>query len=135
MRHPEPSLFGQQAAFLLQLAPTFDHASSLGRELTDEARERHQHDGTIERYIRKGKGGIFQDTQAKHGMSPMAVAQMLAQRYPEFFKQWQARIGNSPAQTLRELVERVPGSRMSEPSRTFVLAFLAASRTMLQNAL
>jgi hypothetical protein len=90
---------GQQAAFFLQLAPTFDHASSLGRELTDETRERHLFEGTIERYIRKGKGGIFEHAEAKHGMSPMALAQMLARRYPEFF------------QTLADAGEQFAGSR------------------------
>lgn len=44
----------------VQLAPTFDHASSLGRELTDEARERYLTECRIENYIRKARGGIFQ---------------------------------------------------------------------------
>lgn len=64
--------------FTFQLAPTFDHGSSLGRELTDEARERHLREGTMERYIHKGRGGIFEHAQAKHGMSPMALARVLA---------------------------------------------------------
>jgi hypothetical protein len=117
------------------LAPTFDHASSLGRELTDEARKRHLHDGTVERYIWKGRGGIFEHAQAKHGMSPMALAKMVAQRYPEFFRPWQTRVANLPADTLRDLVGRVPGARMSKTSRTFVLAFLEISRKMLGHAL
>ena len=50
---------GQQATFSMQVAPTFDHASSLGRELSDEVRERLLREKTMERYILKGRGGIF----------------------------------------------------------------------------
>ena len=126
---------GSKGTFLLQLAPTFDHASSLGRELTDEARERYLNDGTVERYIRRGRGGIFEHAQAKHGMSPIALATMLAQRYPEFFRPWQTRVANLEADALRDLVGRVPGARMSQTSRTFVLAFLEISRKLLGHAL
>lgn len=83
---------GKQPSFVMQLAPTFDHASSLGRELTDETRKRHLEENTVERYIRKGRGGIFEHQQAKHGMSPMALADMLAHRYPELCKPWHLRV-------------------------------------------
>ncbi|MBE2283208.1 MAG: HipA domain-containing protein [Prosthecobacter sp.] len=126
---------GQPVTFELELAPTFDHASSLGRELTDETRERHLQEGTIDRYLIKGRGGIFADPQAKRGLSPMALAQMLAERYPKFFKPWQARVSDLDDEALEEIVERVPGERISHAGRRFTLAFLAASRKMIQNAL
>jgi hypothetical protein len=42
---------------------------------------------------------------------------------------------NLQADTLRDLVGRVPGARMSKASRTFVLAFLEISRKLLEHAL
>jgi hypothetical protein len=129
------SAAGQTPGFGVQLAPTFDHASSLGRELTDEARERYLNEATTERYILKGRGGIFGDAKARHGLSPMAVAQMLAQRYPLFFKPWQTRVGELSDEALREIVERVPDERISPAGRRFTLAFLAASRKLLHEAL
>jgi len=125
---------GQQANFSLQLAPTFDHASSLGRELTDEARLRHLQEGSIERYIHKGRGGIFENSQAKHGMSPMALARMLAQCYPKFFKSWQTRVRKLPEADWVALLNHVPCERISEPGRAFALAFLSSSRRLLQAA-
>ena len=119
-------------SFSLKLAPTFDHASSLGRELTDEGRERYLRDGAVERYIRRGKGGIFEHGHAKHGMSPLAVAQMLAQRYPEFFRPWQTRVANLWEATLSDLLQRVPGDRITQLGRDFSLAFLLVSRKLLQ---
>lgn len=126
------ALPGQEPGFKLQLAPTFDHASSLGRELTDEARERHLHEGAIERYIGKGKGGIFGHALAKHGLSPMAVAQMLAERYPQFFKPWQTRVNELSADAMHDLLLRVPDARISAAGRSFALAFLAASRKLIK---
>ena len=65
----------------------------------------------------------------------MALATMLAQRYPEFFRPWQTRVANLEADALRDLVWRVPAARMSKPSRAFALAFLEISRKLIGHAL
>ncbi|MDL5047509.1 HipA domain-containing protein [Oscillatoria amoena NRMC-F 0135] len=122
---------GQQEGFVVELAPTFDHASSLGRELTDEARERHLREATVERYILKGKSAIFANAQAKHGLSPIAVAGMLAERYPRFFSPWQNRVRELSETVIQELVYSIPNSHISMTGRSFVLAFLAASRKLI----
>ncbi len=126
---------GRPATFALQLAPTFDHASALGRELTDDARQRHLDGGTIERYILKGRGGIFADAAARHGLSPMALARMLAQHYPEFFRPWQVRASNLADDFFRDLLLRVPDERISETARNFAAALLANSRRLLREEL
>lgn len=114
-----------------QLAPTFDHASSLGRELTDEARVRHLREGSLERYIHKGKGGIFENGAARAGMSPIALAQVLADRYPEFFGPWRSRIEALSLDAVRDVVWRIPDQRISESGREFALSFLTTSRKLL----
>ncbi len=116
---------------IMELAPTFDHASSLGRELTDDARERHLGEKSIERYSLKGKGGIFEHATAARGMSPMALAQTLAVRYPEFFKPWQTRVEELDENSLLNLVERIPPSRMSPLAKSFALALLATNKHLL----
>lgn len=126
---------GRPASFALQLAPTFDHASALGRELTDDARQRHLDGGTIERYILKGRGGIFADAAARHGLSPMALARMLAQHYPEFFRPWQARATNLADDFYCDLLARVPDERISPTARDFAAALVANSRRLLREAL
>jgi len=120
-----------KATLTLQLAPTFDHASSLGRELTDEARERHLREGTIAKYIGKGRGGIFESPGDKRGMSPLAVAQMIAARYPEFFKPWQTRVNELREEDLAGLLAQIPDECISESGRSFALAFLSTSRKLI----
>jgi len=120
-----------KATLTLQLAPTFDHASSLGRELTDEARERHLREGTIAKYIGKGRGGIFESPGDKRGMSPLAVAQMIAARYPEFFKPWQTRVNELREEDLAGLLAQIPDECISESGRSFALAFLSTGRKLI----
>jgi len=126
---------GQHFAVMLQLAPTFDHASSLGRELTDDARMRYLDGDSIERYIRRARGGIYENAQAKNGMSPIALAEMLAQRYPKFFKPWQTRVSNLQDAQLRDLLDKVPDSRISQVGRNFALSMLSTTRKLIQEAL
>ena len=96
--------------------------------------ERHLRERTMERYIRKGRGGIFENAQSKHGMSPLALARMAAQSYPDFFKPWQTRIADLPEAALVDLLRRVPDARISAAGREFALSLLAASRKMILEA-
>jgi len=118
------------------LAPTFDHASSLGRELLDEARTRLASDPiALRRYIRKGTGGIFRDADAKKGMAPIELAEKVGQRYPQLFEPWKKRIEELPADFAQPLLAEIPGSHMSDSAREFVLAFLSESRKMVTSIL
>jgi hypothetical protein len=119
----------------VELAPTFDHASSLGRELTDDRRERYLREQTIGRYVRKARGGIFRDAHAKHGLSPIALAQMLADRYPQLFKPWQKRVAGLPQAKLHDLFESIPDDRISPLARSFALAFLSVNQQKLVDLL
>lgn len=41
------------------LAPSFDHASALGREISDEIRARRLKEGSVGAYAERGRGGIY----------------------------------------------------------------------------
>lgn len=122
--------------FKIELAPTFDHASSLGRELLDEARERMLADPmALKRYIRNGKGGIFRDADAKKGLSPIALAELIARDYPEFYEPWSKRIAELPEDFAEPLLARIPEAMMSSAARRFALAFLSESRKLIVSPL
>lgn len=55
---------------LLEVAPSFDHASSLGRELADTRRADILHRNGIGQYARKGNGGIYLKTTDGKGPIP-----------------------------------------------------------------
>ncbi len=115
----------------LQVAPSFDHASSLGRELLDEERERRLKERTVLNYIQKGRGGIFGNVSDKHGLSPLAAALLARQRYPKLFVRWWQRLEALEELRMRQIVEQVPHDWMSAAAREFALAFLCASRREL----
>lgn len=114
------------------LAPTFDHASSLGRELLDDSRLRMLSDpSALKRYIRKGTGGIFEHERARKGLSPIALMELIAGSYPDLVRPWKKRVASLPEDFAAPLLAGVPESCMSQASRKFVLAFLAESRKMI----
>ncbi len=118
------------------LAPTFDHGSSLGRELLDDRARAMLNDPlSITRYIRKATGGIFKDDQARKGLSPLALVELIANNYPKLVKPWQSRIVALPEDFAKPCLEGIPPSCMSQTSQEFVLAFLAESRRMLTSLL
>lgn len=115
-----------------RLAPTFDHGSSLGRELLDEKRQMIlDQPGGVRRYIRKGTGGIFRDRDQKKGLAPMALAELVAAEYPDLFKPWQKRIVDLESGFAASIVERVPAACMSATSKRFVLALLDEARSLI----
>lgn len=118
--------------FQVSLAPTFDHGSSLGRELLGErARQLLADREGIKRYIRKATGGIFRDAEAAKGLAPMALVELIAQSYPSLYKPWRERIASMPEHGVLPLMEAIPRSCMSAASRDFVLAFLRETRSMI----
>lgn len=118
---------------IIGLAPTFDHASSLGRELTDEARARHSKEQTIERYTLRARGGIFENADSSRGMSPMSLAALLAVRYPQFFKPWQTSVKDLNPDDFKMLIERIPSDRISLQGKEFALALLSKNTELLLN--
>ena len=122
--------------FRVTLAPTFDHGSSLGRELLDDRAKMLLADPkSIQHYIRKATGGIFENEQARKGLSPIALAEMLAAEYPDLVKPWINRIAALPDDFAVPLLKEIPASCMSQPSQEFVLAFLSESRKMITSIL
>ena len=126
----------EQARLRLQLsiAPTFDHGSSLGRELLEErAQQLLQDPNQLRRYIRKARGGIFENSDEAHGMSPLALLELIAITYPAFFKPWQERVKGLPPAFAQPLLDQISDSIMSPTSKQFTLAFLAETRKFISD--
>jgi hypothetical protein len=127
---------GEPMRFRVALAPTFDHGSSLGRELLDDrARLLLADPKGVQRYIRKATGGIFENAQASKGLSPMALVELIAAAYPELVRPWNNRIAALPEDFASPLLARIPESCMTQTSREFVLAFLSESRKIITSIL
>ncbi len=107
------------------LAPSFDHGSSLGRELPDRKRTARLGEGTVGRYAEKGRGGIYWSTGGRYGPSPLDLVRHAASRYPALFQKPIRRVTALSGDSLTAVVRRVPADWMSRPARDFAATLLA----------
>jgi len=113
------------------LAPTFDHASSLGRNAPAEERGRRLRDGSVGAYARRGKGGIFLVPSDRHGANPLDLVRHAAPSMPETFQPWLSRVRTLPTDEIRGIIEAVPEGLMDPIAKRFALAFVEYTRTQL----
>jgi hypothetical protein len=110
------------------VAPTFDHASSLGRELLDEsegkARKQILRQHRIGNYAEKAPGAIYWDKQDKRGLSPLELVRRGAALHPDLFKPGMVKLAKLERALLEKIVERVPTDWMSPLAREFAVALM-----------
>ena len=114
------------------VAPTFDHASSLGRELRDERRATYLNDGRVGWYVERGRGGVYWSEDEPHGPSPLELVRRALRSYPEFFRSALRRLERIDCGAFGRLVGRVPEGWMTHPSREFAAALVSYSYQQLK---
>jgi hypothetical protein len=128
-KHTEGGWFGL-------LAPTFDHASSLGRELVDDSpgrcRRRLLTEGRLAQYAEKAPGAIFWRVDDKHGLSPLELVRRASVLYPELFGPALQALEKLDSAQLREIVRRVPADWMSELARDFAVGLMGYTLEQLR---
>lgn len=117
------------------LAPTFDHASSLGRELTDERRlrildtkDRRQ---TIDHYATKARSALYMDPTDTKPLSPIAAFLVAARAHRSAGRFWLDRLASITDDDVAKIVMRVPPTVMSSTAKDFCLALLSANKATL----
>lgn len=110
------------------VAPTFDHASSLGRELLDggegKSRKRILEQRRIGQYAEKAPGAIFWDKNDRRGVSPLELIRRAAPLHPDLFKSGLAKLAKLERPLLEGIVERVPRDWMTPLAREFAVALM-----------
>jgi hypothetical protein len=115
----------------LRLAPSFDHASSLGRELRDERRQALLAGNRIDDYARHGRGGIYWRKTDAHGANPIQLVEVLVRQFPDYFRPALESVAQTPTPRLLGVVDQVPEWRMSPPAKQFAKALLAHTHGIL----
>lgn len=106
------------------VAPSFDHASSLGRELLDARRERLLDEDRIGRYAERGRGGIYWSNDERRGPSPLELVRRASRTDPELLQPALARLQTLSEHSIRDMIDRVPAACMGSPARRFALALM-----------
>lgn len=116
------------------LAPSYDHAASLGRNESDEVREKRLHTKdsgqSVERYVQKAKSQ-FIDLETKKRLKTMQAFTLYGAFFPVAALAWLDRLRVVPKEAFRGIIDRVPASRMSEISKEFAYRIILANREEL----
>jgi len=114
-----------------QAAPSFDHASSLGRELLDERRAELLSEGRVGSYVGKGRGGIFRDSDQRHGENPLRLVQVAARAYPSYFRPALEQVAALNPERIKSILAALPQERTSMLAKEFAVAMIFSARTSL----
>ncbi|MGZ5003926.1 MAG: hypothetical protein ACXWG7_00220 [Chthoniobacterales bacterium] len=107
------------------IAPTFDHASSLGRELRDEKRLAFLENRRVGDYVYRGSGGIYWKETDPKGENPLRLCLRAATVHRSYFQPWLDRVKQIKKEELELLVTRVPPDWMSEIAKRFAVAMMS----------
>lgn len=116
------------------LSPTFDHASSLGRELRDEKRASRLRDGSVGAYSEKGRGALFWASFGRYGPSPLNLVRRAAEEHPALFRPPLSRV-REHRKSLAGFVRRVPDDWMSPTAKDFAAALMDYNAGQLEQCL
>ena len=112
----------------MHVSPSFDHASSLGRELLDERRERILSSNDVLSYLEKGHGGVFVDGAHARAPSPLRLAQLLCRWQPRLARTWFDRLNSVSDTEFRSVIDRIPPEFMSDIAKDFAFQVVVTSK-------
>jgi HipA-like C-terminal domain len=117
------------------VAPSFDHASSLGRENSTERCQQILDGRNLDGYLKRGRGGIYLKESDKHGASPLNLVVSVAKHYPDYFKGWRSKLEQLSDEHVRDLTYRIPENLASSVAKNFAISMVITARNTLMQEL
>jgi HipA-like C-terminal domain len=113
------------------LAPTYDHASSLGRELLDEKRLLKLNNKSVTGYVEKCTSAIYAGVGEAKLIKTFDVFCQVQQRYAGAARIWLDNLAKVSNDDIVELSECVPLVRISKPATEFAQKILELNQIRL----
>lgn len=118
-----------------RMAPSFDHSSSLGRELLDTRRETLLVENHVGDYAENARGAIYWSEDEKHGPSPLELVRRATRSYPALFHPALVKLQRWPTSSMIAPIDRVPDRWMSPTARAFAETFVCYNAKQLRGLL
>jgi HipA-like C-terminal domain len=119
----------------LYLAPTYDHASSLGRNESDEKREkrlRTKDKGySVEAYADRCLSYFYSHADNKQRIKTFEAFCLAAKRYPEAASTWIEHLNQISSDDILDVLQRIPPNRISPVAIEFAQAMLIHNQKKL----
>lgn len=120
----------------VELAPSYDHASSLGRDLSDEervvrlaCRDRRR---TVRSYAERARSALYLRPGDARPLHPIdAFREGLRYVSDGAKRAWISRLRGLEDATLKGIVQRVPSSCMTEPAQRFAAELLICNKGLI----
>lgn len=117
------------------LAPTFDHASSLGRELSDEVRiermntrdERY----SVEAFAERARSALYAEPSDLKPLSTVDAFYHAAKSNKKVARDWLERLRQASDESVLSVVNGIPPEIMSEAARSFAVRLLQVNKHRL----
>ena len=114
------------------VAPSFDHATSLGRELLDKRRDRFLAENRVDSYAEKGRGAIYWSEDERRGPSPLELVRRAARDYPDLFRPAVLELTEIDKNVFSQIVARIPSDWMTSSAREFAVKLLCYNYEQLK---
>lgn len=119
----------------LSLAPTYDHASSLGRNETDNTRiERlatKDAGRSVAHYAARARSGLYETHASKHPMSTLDAFADALKIAPDAGRYWLRQLLNVNQSMFEGVFEQIPDDWISTPAIDFALKMVVINRKRL----
>ena len=117
------------------LAPTYDHASSMGRNESDENRlrrlETRDAGDTVEAYADRARSALYRTPRDTKPLTPLEAFREISSVNPEAALAWLTTLEAVPEQRVADLFELLPEGRISRPAIGFAKRVLTHGRARL----
>jgi len=122
----------------IMLAPTFDHASSLGRSETDANRSKRlitrDRGGSVEAYVARARSGFFETPAAHRTMTTLEAFMAAARVRPQASRYWIEALFGLSSSDFESIFDLVPANLITTPARDFAMRMLEANGQRLLKA-
>jgi len=118
----------------VRLAPTFDHASCLGFNLTDRERLDRLTPGrnrTLEGFADRASSKLYLDIGQSKPLSLLSAFIEATRKSLSVRQAWIEKVGCLTDESLVEVIGRIPAERISTPARDFAYALLKLNKTRI----
>lgn len=120
---------------IYKLSSSYDHASSMGRNLTEEQfcqrLKSSDVNQSVEKYIEKTKSGFSLPGPTVNLLSPLSVFEIAAEKFPIAALYWMENLNRLEESVICEIVQNVPQTHMGECAKEFVTSFILLNRSRL----
>lgn len=111
----------------IYLAPTYDHASCLGRELSDTQRQ----NKSVKSYVNRCKSAFYLNEEDRKPLKVLELFEYTLLQYPQAGQEWLSRLEQISEQQIDLILQAFPASRLSEAAANFAKKILLTNKERL----